>query len=224
MVLSLELATGYCICFESSLIFEFLICILHLRFAIVSNTCILHLYWFHVLVGRPTDGRLGCGTFEGQAASLERARSESTRISTFEFCISICILLLHLYYFHILAGRPVDGEVLILRRKCQSRKECLTLHLHFVFVFCICILHLYFAFVFTFVFNTEWINVGRLTDGHVWGRRCQFWGDKVRIDKEKERQGQLKTNKVSWHREDWFLDLANHLTCLSCVLGEGLVW
>ena len=145
MVLSLELATAYCICFESSLIFEFFICILHLWFAIVSNTCILHLYWFHILVGRPTDGCLGCGTFEGQAASLERARSESTRISTFEFCISICILLLHLYYFHILAGRPVDGEVLILRRKCQSRKECLTLHLHlhFVIVFCICILHLY---------------------------------------------------------------------------------
>ena len=77
MVLSLELATGYCICFESSLIFEFFICILHLWFAIVSNTCILHLYWFHILVGRPTDGCLGCGTFEGQAASLERARSES---------------------------------------------------------------------------------------------------------------------------------------------------
>ena len=39
MVLSLELATGYCICFESSLNFEFFICILHLWFAIASNTC-----------------------------------------------------------------------------------------------------------------------------------------------------------------------------------------
>ena len=37
----------------------------------------------------------------------------------------------------------------------------------FAFAFCICILHLYFAFVFRFVFNTEFINVGRLTDGHV---------------------------------------------------------
>ena len=120
MVLSLELATAYCICFESSLIFEFLICILHLRFAIASNTCILNLYWFHILVGRPTDGCLGCGTFEGQAASLEKARSESTRISMFKFCICISILLLHLYYFHILVGRPVNGEVLVLRRKVQN--------------------------------------------------------------------------------------------------------
>ena len=93
-------------------------------------------------------------------------------------------------------------ELLVLRIKVQNRKECLTLHLHFVFalcicfcilylhfafVFCICILHLYFAFVlcicilqlyfafvFTFVFNTEFVNVGRLTDGHVEGGGASF--------------------------------------------------